>query len=47
MPEPFYAVGQQYEDFSPTTDEEVCALLAAAQRLVTRDGDGNVGDRAA
>jgi putative phosphoribosyl transferase len=47
MPEPFYAVGQQYEDFSPTTDEEVCRLLAAAQRLVTRDGDGNAGDRAA
>jgi putative phosphoribosyl transferase len=32
-PEPFYAVGLWYEDFSPTSDEEVCALLArAAQR---------------
>jgi predicted phosphoribosyltransferase len=30
MPEPFYAVGQWYEDFSETTDDEVCALLAAA-----------------
>jgi putative phosphoribosyl transferase len=26
-PEPFYAVGQFYEDFSQTTDEEVSALL--------------------
>lgn len=29
MPEPFYAVGQWYEDFSETTDDEVRALLAA------------------
>ena len=29
-PEPFYAVGQWYEDFSQTTDEEVRALLAHA-----------------
>jgi predicted phosphoribosyltransferase len=27
-PDPFYAVGLWYEDFSPTTDEEVCELLA-------------------
>jgi predicted phosphoribosyltransferase len=27
-PEPFYAVGLWYEDFSPTTDEEVRDLLA-------------------
>jgi putative phosphoribosyl transferase len=26
-PEPFYAVGRWYEDFSPTTDEEVGDLL--------------------
>jgi putative phosphoribosyl transferase len=26
-PEPFYAVGLWYEDFSPTTDEEVRDLL--------------------
>jgi predicted phosphoribosyltransferase len=30
MPEPFYAVGEYYHDFSPTSDEEVSALLAAA-----------------
>jgi putative phosphoribosyl transferase len=29
-PEPFYAVGLWYEDFSPTTDEEVRALLSRA-----------------
>jgi predicted phosphoribosyltransferase len=27
-PEPFYAVGLWYEDFSPTSDDEVCDLLA-------------------
>ena len=31
MPEPFYAVGAQYQDFGPTSDEEVCQLLAAAR----------------
>ena len=29
-PEPFYAVGLWYEDFSPTTDDEVRDLLARA-----------------
>jgi putative phosphoribosyl transferase len=29
MPADLWAVGQWYEDFSPTTDEEVTALLAA------------------
>lgn len=29
-PEDFAGVGQWYEDFSQTTDQEVCALLAAA-----------------
>jgi putative phosphoribosyl transferase len=29
-PEPFYAVGMWYEDFSQTTDEEVRELLALA-----------------
>ena len=29
-PEPFHAVGQWYEDFSQTTDEEVRDLLARA-----------------
>jgi predicted phosphoribosyltransferase len=31
-PEPFHAVGQWYEDFSQTTDEEVRDLLARAAR---------------
>jgi putative phosphoribosyl transferase len=31
-PEPFYAVGSWYEDFSQTTDEEVRELLEAARR---------------
>ena len=31
-PEPFYAVGLWYEDFSQTTDDEVRELLAAAAR---------------
>jgi predicted phosphoribosyltransferase len=31
-PEPFYAVGMWYEDFSQTTDEEVRALLARSTR---------------
>jgi predicted phosphoribosyltransferase len=35
MPEPFRAVGLQYEDFRPTTDEEVCRLLATAASGVT------------
>jgi putative phosphoribosyl transferase len=30
MPEDFFGVGQWYEDFSQTTDEEVKALLASA-----------------
>ena len=29
MPEPFYAVGSQYQEFRATSDEEVCQLLAA------------------
>jgi putative phosphoribosyl transferase len=28
MPEPFYAVGRWYKEFSPTSDEEVCELLS-------------------
>jgi putative phosphoribosyl transferase len=31
-PEPFHAVGLWYEDFSPTTDDEVRELLARAAR---------------
>lgn len=30
-PEPFLAVGNYYDDFTPTADEEVIALLAAAR----------------
>ncbi len=32
MPVPFYGVGGSYEDFSQTTDRQVCALLEAAGR---------------
>jgi putative phosphoribosyl transferase len=32
-PEPFYGVGEFYEDFSPTSDAEVCDLLSTADRL--------------
>lgn len=38
-PDPFYAVGLWYEDFSQTTDEEVRDLLARSSReLVNREG---------
>lgn len=37
MPEPFGAVGAWYDDFSPTTDQEVCELLAAGQPPSARD----------
>ena len=30
-PEPFYAVGSHYEDFTQTSDEEVIELLKKAQ----------------
>ncbi|HSK70404.1 MAG TPA: phosphoribosyltransferase [Pyrinomonadaceae bacterium] len=36
-PEPFYAVGLWYEDFSQTTDEEVRNLLARAE--IVSDGE--------
>jgi putative phosphoribosyl transferase len=32
-PEPFYAVGAWYDEFSPVTDEEVRELLARANRV--------------
>jgi predicted phosphoribosyltransferase len=32
-PEPFYAVGRWYDDFSQTTDQEVHELLASAREL--------------
>jgi predicted phosphoribosyltransferase len=34
-PEPFYAVGLWYEDFSQTTDDEVRDLLAMAENKLT------------
>jgi putative phosphoribosyl transferase len=37
-PEPFYAVGLWYEDFSETSDEEVHELLGRAAREVPRAG---------
>jgi putative phosphoribosyl transferase len=37
-PEPFYAVGQWYFDFEPTTDDEVRELLSAASVPSTRRG---------
>ena len=30
-PDPFFAVGEFYRDFSPTTDDEVSELLGRAQ----------------
>jgi putative phosphoribosyl transferase len=49
-PRRFVAVGLHYEDFSPTTDEEVIVLLDAAARrlaqdrpLVSADADEDVG----
>jgi putative phosphoribosyl transferase len=35
MPERMYAVGVWYEDFSQTTDDEVCYLLAKQSHLTT------------
>lgn len=36
-PRAFYAVGQWYEQFEPTTDEEVIELLEEANHTVTQD----------
>lgn len=36
VPEPFYAVGNWYDDFSQTTDEEVRELLARAEEVPRR-----------
>jgi predicted phosphoribosyltransferase len=48
-PEPFYAVGLSYQDFSQTTDEEVRELLAAARqpRLPHGTEGGGATDRPA
>jgi putative phosphoribosyl transferase len=37
MPEPFYGVGQFYDDFSQVSDEEVTGLLDRASRRVERE----------
>jgi len=37
-PEPFDALGLWYEDFTPTTDAEVCALLARDARVLQPTG---------
>lgn len=51
QPEPFYSVGQWYEDFSQTSDEEVCALLqrplalaaeSAREQPRPRSGDAGI-----
>jgi putative phosphoribosyl transferase len=39
-PDPFYAVGLWYEDFSQTTDDEVRDLLARAHPLAARERGG-------
>ncbi len=45
-PEPFLAIGQWYEDFSQTTDEEVRALLErAAREQVGRGAESQRGAR--
>src|SRR3954471_994073 len=46
-PEPFYAVGLWYEDFSQTSDEEVRGLLRRAEddRAAAREGAGLMGAR--
>jgi putative phosphoribosyl transferase len=44
-PEPFYAVGEWYRDFSPTSDDEVIVLLQRATRVVTASpAMENIGD---
>lgn len=46
MPQPFYAVGAWYDNFSQTTDEEVRDLLAHAAEEFTpvHERDGSVSD---
>ncbi len=41
VPEPFYAVGEWYRDFSQTTDDQVVDLL---RRAAGEDGGGRGGD---
>ncbi len=46
IPEMFYGVGQFYEDFSPTPDEEVNELLHEASRQRSEKQDRGVWSRA-
>jgi putative phosphoribosyl transferase len=39
VPEPFYAVGSWYEDFTQTTDAEVVQLLAEAEHALNAVGE--------
>ena len=44
-PDPFYAVGEWYLDFSPTSDAEVVALLQrAAHGVTTTPATADLGD---
>ena len=43
MPEPFHGVGLWYEDFSPTTDEEVRELLSKSREKLTAKATESVG----
>lgn len=44
-PEPFFAIGGWYSDFSPTSDTEVVELLRAARGHEDRVGDGEAVDK--
>lgn len=44
-PEPFYAVGLWYDDFSQTTDEEVHDLIGSANAATRTIQDGSGGGR--
>jgi putative phosphoribosyl transferase len=40
MPEPFYAIGQFYADFSQTNDEEVTELLRRSRETAPKEVTG-------
>ena len=44
-PKPFFAVGAWYDDFSQTSDEEVCRLLKEMEELVSSDKSHKVAAR--
>jgi putative phosphoribosyl transferase len=44
-PEPFYALGLWYENFAPTPDAEVCALLERGARALAPTGDSQQAQR--